>query len=227
MGFSFDCSGRRSVRGTPALAPRKVIAVLDTVSDKSVLDKSYMCSHVPRIYRIIGKVPKRDHFHSTIVIDLIGERIDTSKYCVISIETLSFDKENMSAYLTGLRYLKTIDNLVAVNLSIASDPGQQYEKDEHTILNDLLSKGVKIIVAAGNNSLELTKKECGVYPACLKARYYHANPNFIVAGWGKNQKPISKSNWAREFPVVLHELPPGLSGSSFAVPIETGNLFSK
>jgi len=93
-------------------------------------------------------------------------------YCLVIIKifntarTFNFDK-----YIKALKYISTIDVQVA-NLSFT---GKDFLQEEYDALKLLSNKGIKLIIASGNDALNLDKK-CNTYPACYK------NLNSIVVG---------------------------------------------
>jgi len=105
-------------------------------------------------------------------------------------------------------------------MSVAG-PGFNYQ--EYDTLYNLLQSGTKIIVAAGNNSLDLSFT-CDVFPAC----YFNDEPNFFVVG----AKDLKMSN--KKGPVNVKR--PGkdrcgfgicMSGTSQAAAEFTADLISK
>jgi hypothetical protein len=183
------------------------IAVIDTGTTASQMDRNYMCQNTEQE---IGN----GHPHGRNVMGLIGSRINSKRFCVVSIDL-------GRGYARALKKLLKSPQLVAVNLSLS---GQGFDQLEYDILNELLENGVTIVVAAGNKKTELNRNFCNTFPACLKLRFMD-NPNFIVVGSNTG----SYSNWSNEIPIELvdgtKKGSPELTGSSQSSAILTGRLF--
>ena len=226
---------------------KKVILVIDTGVTLKISKKEYMCTHIKSALSIVryesGILSSASRaLHGSNIVGLIGNRINTKKYCIVSIRTFTdYDSSIMNNYLRSLALAKSIPDIVAVNLSIQTDglpEVEQYSKKEHEAIQLLLNSGVKVVVAAGNGNRLLSKKTCTSYPACLKMRVKNAH-NFYVVGSAKTpckskycekEKALS-SNWSKYMPMSfengMNAGSPKMSGTSQATAIKTGRLFSK
>jgi hypothetical protein len=95
-----------------------------------------------------------------------------------------------------------------------------FDKLEYSYLSEIHKRGVKIVVAAGNNGMEL-KKGCNFYPACHKY-FLH---NMIVIGNLHNRD----SNYGEIIDYMIdgnRKGFPRMSGTSQSTAIFTGQLFS-
>lgn len=214
---------------------RKKIVVLDTGIHVDQLYRKYLCKNgVVSVANNDGSASgylRGYQAHGQNVVGLIGSRINTEKFCIVSIRVYSWNLRAIG-YLEGLEYAYNLTNVVAVNVSTSSTTTTghtSYIMKEHAKMLKLVQKGVKIHVAAGNDSLILKRKTCGVYPACLK-------PFFDELGYSKyftvvSSKTTSESNWATSFITQVkdghNKGKPPMSGSSQATAIYTGEEFSK
>ncbi len=162
--------------------------------------------------------------HGDNVVSIIGSKIDKSRYCIIPVTVffgpeLRFDEE---VYLKSLYTALQDPMAVGVNLSQA---GGRAVPGERESFSALVKRGVKVVVAAGNESLVLSEVSCPIYPAChaLKIK----DEDFIVVE--AEDLPVSN------YPKFPHARAPGvrrgtvspMSGTSQATAEHTGSLFGK
>jgi len=194
---------------------RRKIAVLDTGLYKYQEDSISACKdgHFSYSSDIYARHP-----HGPNVFDLISSRIDTKKYCLVSIKYL--DSEEIQDYLKGLYKTLNIQGLVGLNLSLSSKGAVLAE---FSILKKLASQGVLITVAAGNNGEIVDNKNCDYYPACLKKEI----PALVVVGSSTGVY----GNIYTVFDMVYEDGTKkglgSLTGTSQATAIHTGKRFSK
>jgi len=196
-----------------SLEKRKRIGVLDTGIQPHILNKKYMCKDMP-FYDLFGDGLDY-HGHGTNIVGLIGERIDSSKYCITSY---NLSKNSGLVSSNFLLYKMSKHNLVGLNLSLAS---KGYDGVEEKFLNDLSEQGVKIFIAAGNNKQNLNMN-CDVYPACHKILI----KSIIIVG----SKDRGYSNFGDIVDIELDGTKKGspeMSGTSQATAIATGKYFSR
>lgn len=218
---------------------RKVIVVVDTGIHEDQLFEPYVCKlpHldslekrsavvVPHPLTFLDRLfPENRNMykiHGRNIINIIGSKIDHKKYCILSIRFAASATE--TNYVEAIKLIKTVNNVVAVNLSIT---GGGIIKEETKTIADLIDKGIKVVCAAGNNSRKLTEKNCNAYPACLKARMpFKANKNLIVVG----NHDTDSSNSSTFFKVVdrpgLEQGYPPMTGTSQSTANYTGELFN-
>lgn len=194
---------------------RKKIVVLDTGANLSQRNKSYLCDS------------KQDFSFSSFnhgqnIIGLIGERINIKKYCIVSIKIYN-NSLRPSKYVSSLKSISKIKNVVAVNLSLS---GTGYLQVEHWYIYKMTHSGIKVFVSAGNNKEKLTEKKCNIYPACLKL-FYMKNPNFVVVGSSTG----NYSNYSDYLPIKLRDGTkqgnPAMTGTSQSTAIYAGELFNQ
>ena len=192
------------------------IAVIDTGVSREIADKSYMCQDNPIIE---PEVPD----HGTNIVGLIGDRINSKKYCVY-IFPLG-NPVSGTRYIQSLRHIaRNPEKYAGLNISLASDKPDAYEtfdKYEKMYLTDI-AKTVKIVVAAGNGRYKLDVG-CKIFPACHRESI---KVNMFVIG-------NSKSKMSNYGPLVDKMIDgdmqgsPAMSGSSQSTAIFTGSLFAE
>ncbi len=109
--------------------------------------------------------------HGSNIAQLIAEEAGSTGYCLIILKIFSQMGLDEQGYYKALEYAATL-NVQIVNLSLA---GTRLMAPESAALLKLLDKGVTIVAAAGNNSVDFDKYGCHTYPACL-------DPRIIVVG---------------------------------------------
>lgn len=190
---------------------RKRIYVLDTGISPAYATAKYMC-------RGHNAMSLGDTAHGDNVTSIIGIKIDMTKYCVYPVNIFpngqySQKRVNLALYLTVQD-----SNAVAVNMSIA---GPHKDKSEFQLLRSV-SRRLKVIVAAGNDNLDLRPGDCKAYPACygmvLKKNFYVVE----ASDMDKDNRPHFKhySELGRERGVIET-----MSGTSQACAEFTGGLF--
>jgi len=193
---------------------RKVIAVMDTGISYEQHHKKYMCSTLGITLMGVDLLDRNGH--GTNVVGLIGDQIDTKKYCIIIVKTEGDE------YLEGLNVITQVSNVVAVNLSWASSGIPSYlDRIELSYLKILEQSKVIIVAAAGNDHIEL-KPGCTVYPACHKPRIS------IMHVIGNNTS--SSSNYGPLVDMWIDGTnvgTPARTGTSQSAAIYTGTLFKK
>ena len=217
-------------RNIAARESRKVIAVIDTGFYSQDINKKYMCKtahwsvplYLPHFSKK-GLIPVSTfNEHGPNVIGLIGNKIDSTKYCIKSFRVLKIVAT--TSYLAALKAVVKEKNLVGLNISMGGDA---YFEEENEALKKLVKRGVKVNVAAGNDSRILTKKECTYYPACFKLRKAYQSNNFKVVG----AVDTGSSNTSEDFEILyrkgLEQGTPVKTGTSQATANYTGEIFSK
>jgi hypothetical protein len=193
---------------------RQRIAVIDSGIRRSMLDEDYMCKDMPIF--TTGVSGWDYHGHGTNVVGLIGERINTKKYCITSY-SLPSTENNMNDIIYFLFKMQN-HNVVGVNISMAS---AGFNRPEGEMIKHLTDKGVKVFVAAGNEGIELGAF-CDIYPACHKQK----NKSIIVVG----NKYNKNSNYGQYVDIWVDGNNKGymsMTGTSQATAITTGVYFSK
>jgi len=217
-----------------------VVAIIDTGIDSSFMKSSFLC---PTGHKDFTNTSLHDyHGHGTHVSGLIDqyvknktindsetiEKISTIKadYCQIILKY--FDpkhKDPLKAELQALRY--AID--MKVDYINFSGGGVDFSHKENLLIKEALKKGIKIIVAAGNNGTNLSKLP--FYPAILDNRLYVVGnlSNNNVKALSSNYGPYVNS-WEKGVDSISYgnlTMPVKMSGTSQATAIKTGKLIRK
>lgn len=167
-----------------ASAPFKV-SVIDTGYDK---EKNYVTLCKEGHYDFTTGLSDVGHDwygHGNFTIKSLAEVIKHTKYCVMVV--------TLPKVMTAEDIAKAVDIAVVngadiINLSIASGPPASkkytityWNKAEHDALERAWQKGIKIFVAAGNNSTTGIRQNldemCDIYPAC-----YLDNKGIVIVG---------------------------------------------
>lgn len=159
------------------IEPRIKIAIIDTgIKNHQV---KYLCKGFHYDFTKEGFFDKINH--GSIIIDLVMSNLDSDKYCIVlfkwtntysSSGTINIKKALFTIAQTDIRY---------INMSFSGI--DSYDKEEFSMLNELVKQNKKIFVAAGNDNLDLTKS-CNVFPACYKIRKNY----FVVGNYNKEKK---------------------------------------
>jgi len=146
---------------------RKIVAIVDT--GYSPIYEKYLCQGYPLI-DVTGTGPYDHHGHGTNVAGLILKGLNPKKHCLVFIKLY-----DPSAVDLKLMYVEELVNIKPdyVNMSFE---GNGYSVKEYRGLKYLADRGTKLIVAAGNEAIDLGKS-CRIYPAC-----HNIINNFYVVG---------------------------------------------
>jgi hypothetical protein len=204
---------------------RQKIVVIDTGVSFRHSIKSYMCKN--GVYSTYGDW-RDQHGHGSNVIGLIAEKIDSEKTCIVSIKLEMPKNKDPEVYI--LKAMEITEKMKPVAVNISMSGGVRFISELYSMMR-LLAAGTKIVVAAGNDSMDLDKKGCPVYPACylddMKKRNKVINTkNFIVVG-------TTDTNSSNTGSVVTVKEKgkdqgyPKMTGTSQATANFTGKLFSK
>jgi len=192
------------------------IAVMDTGLSPFQLEKPYMCKDKPFVNdENIAQFDKNGH--GTNVVGLIGNAIDSTKYCITS-----YGIHNWGSIESYNNMLEKIghDNPHAINLSWA-DEG--YSAVEYGLLKEYSDKGIIIAVAAGNKAQHMTEDSCDMWPACHALKI---KKNFYVIG-SPNKRYSNYGDFVYAYyPGDKQGFPPH-TGTSQSAANFTGKLFSK
>lgn len=152
-------------------------------------------------------------YHGTNIVGIIEKTAGPSTLYCIEVRKVYFNGVfNLQAYL---EVLSTDADIVHLSLS-----GTGYLREEVRLMRLLLDRGVLIVAAAGNDSLNLDNG-CNVYPAC-------ADPRIVVIGNGGSQT----SNYGKPVDAYLNgqKVTGGgltMSGSSQSAALFTGAVIKK
>lgn len=158
------------------------IAVIDTGILKSMEDMDFMCRDGVKDFTDTN--PYDLNGHGSNIVGIIGEAIDTSKYCIQSLKFYKYKKasnENSLFYLRALVYVSLNKDIKYLNLSL----GGKYPINdlEGEVLFKILSNKTVVAAAAGNNGDDLDTKEGKFFPASFKEKSdFKKFKNFFVVG---------------------------------------------
>lgn len=201
---------------------RKKIAVIDSGIDlKNEKLKPYICN--TGNFDFTGEGLQDTHGHGTNVSWLIVKNLNPKEYCVMSLKY--FSTTNHHNNLSGeIKSFIRAAELGAVLINF-SGGGMFASSAENQAVNYALSKGIKVVVAAGNNSTDLSR-DCNYFPACgIKHENF-----YVVGSTYENGQRLPSSNY--NGPVQNWEVgyqqegPDGkrLTGTSQATAVFSGNL---
>jgi subtilisin family serine protease len=160
------------------------IAVIDTginqyAKVKGLPLRDYMCEsgHTD----LTGKGIEDINGHGTNIAAIIAEGMNPAKQCLVIIkfyhnkeheDTLFKDKINSYKYWYYARI--TENGLIAalradVSYINMSQSGGSFFPKEERLLREFIASGVTVVVAAGNDNLDLSKA-CVAYPACYNIK---------------------------------------------------------
>lgn len=204
---------------------RQKIVVIDTgVSFRQSL-RPYMCKN--STYSTYGTWVDK-HGHGTNVIGLIAEKINPEKTCIVSVKLEIPKNRDPEGYI--LKAMEITEKMKPIAVNISMSGSARFTSELYSVMR-LLAFGTKIIVAAGNDSMDLDKKGCPVYPACylddMKKRNKVINTkNFIVVGTtDTNSSNVGSVVTVKE--KGKDQGYPKMTGTSQATANFTGKLFSK
>jgi subtilisin family serine protease len=225
----------------PALAQVKkpiVIAVIDTGLSEEYMAKPYICKFGHKDFSGTGLNDR--HGHGTHISGLIqqsaisgnvvsaselNKTLDTkANYCQVILKyydpTAKFNN-NLKNEIDALQYAINIK----VDMINFSGGGEEFSKEEQVLIKKALDMGIKIVVAAGNEKSDITKKP--FYPACDDPRLT------IVGNMGRNKQRLPSSNYGDKVNTwevgedVYSSLPHGsgvMTGTSQSTAIKSGKM---
>lgn len=159
------------------LDPRTRIAIFDTGIMLNKETRPWLCS--TGNFDATGTGLEDREGHGTNVAGLITKYLDITKYCLVIIKYYHLpDKQTNRP--EGITYADAWNALLKsdakyVNISISGDG---YSLQEYKAIKTLVSRGVKVVVSAGNHKMNFNYYPCTIYPACYKMY----SPNFYVVG---------------------------------------------
>tara|TARA_R110000868_G_scaffold66014_14_gene197079 strand:- start:9429 stop:10145 length:717 start_codon:yes stop_codon:yes gene_type:complete len=200
---------------------RDVVIVMDTGLTVNQDSLPYLCESGHVDFSGSGTIDDNNG-HGTNIAGLVARGLDTKKQCIVIVKYYDTDKDPYNKQEPGealdraWNYLLTT-NAKWINMSFV---GEVYVQNEYSAIKQLLARGTKVVVAAGNEALNFDDK-CERYPAC----YGFKSPNWYVVG----AYDLSLSNFGGPVNIVLQGMNqrghfgPLMSGSSQA----TGNATAK
>jgi hypothetical protein len=208
-----------SINTAYSIEMREKIAIIDTGINVAPNEKQYICED--GLHDMTGTGITDRHGHGNNIAHIIMANMKPTQ-CLIIIKYV----DSQDKGLMGKALLKALEiRPIFLNLSVS---GTDYDSTEHAVLSELVDS-TKIVVAAGNDSMNLNSESCNIFPAC-----YDFKKNFYVVG-SKNAitgNPSAFSNYGiqvkhYENGEYVYAGGKTLSGSSQAAAIFTGKLIRK
>lgn len=153
---------------------RQHIALIDTGINPSRALKPYLCRDGHKDFTNTGL---RDaEGHGTEMAQIIAEKINPKKSCIVNVKWVNDRKSKNRDDVPAIRYARHIHNVKLVNLSLS---GTYYDEKEYNAIQTLLVRNISVIVAAGNDGVDLSVG-CIAFPACYG---FSLNPHrfFVVS----------------------------------------------
>lgn len=147
------------------------VGVIDSGIDAKYADRLNLCKDKPGVDYTGTGLYSDETGHGTNVASLIQNfaNISKSSYCIIMYKVWTKNLPGdlvIKGTIDALRQAD-LDGVDIINISMASP--YSYSRDEHITFLKILSKGIIVLVAAGNQGLNL-QKNCNVYPACYSSK---------------------------------------------------------
>ncbi len=199
--------------GVFAQETRERVVIMDTGLTFNADSLPYVCKDGHMDFS--GSTLDDNVGHGTNVAGLVARGLDVHKQCITIIKYYDRDGKGQDPYngqkphdvlVAAWAYLLTLD-AKWVNMSFV---GEIYVKEEYSTIKTLLERGTKVVVAAGNETLDFAVK-CERFPAC----YSFKSPNWYVVG----AQDLSVSN----FNGPVNVLQPGLSQRGHFGPMMSGS----
>jgi subtilisin family serine protease len=118
--------------------------------------------------------------HGTNIVGLIVDNAKSKNYCIVLIKAYRLQKKPTKAFITEA--LVHAYNIGA-NVINLSGGGSEPIEAERQIVNKLLDKKITLVVAAGNEGLNLDKN-CRYYPACYDKRIFVIGSHDLSSNYG-------------------------------------------
>jgi hypothetical protein len=192
---------------------RKKIYVLDSGISAPYATAKYMCTD--HLATSVGGTEHGDN-----VTSIIGLKIDISNYCVYPVNVFPNGKYSQARVNRALYNILHDSDVVGLNMSLS---GAHNETLEFQLLRSISHK-LKVVVAAGNDNLDLKPGDCQRFPACyglvIKSNFYVVEASDIKT----DNRPHFKHYSA---PGRRRGVNNAMTGTSQACAEFTGNLFKK
>ena len=169
---------------TQAIETRVKIGVIDTGVYSWMEQMPYMCKDGAKNLTPFGK--EDDNGHGSHIVNIIGSRINSRKYCITSFKVFHKEEMTVTAAIGALILISQDDAFNYVNISMN---GVFKDDVEYRLIDHMTSKGIKFTIAAGNESKEISRVRCDQYPACYKFILNKPNNFYVIGAYD------SYSNW--------------------------------
>jgi len=180
--------------------PVVVVAVIDTGIAEELVTSKMLCKTGHKDFT--GTSIVDHHGHGTHVSGLIDQYVKNivlddkpislkiiqnkpAKYCQIILKYFDSkqDTDTLEAEIQAFREAIKL-NVDVINFS---GGGEEYSAREHALIKEALDLGIKVVVAAGNEKSNISKRP--YYPAALDSRLY------VVGNLMKDNKRAPTSNY--------------------------------
>ena len=215
---------------------RVKIAVIDTGVYRTMEKLPFMCKQ--KQVNFTNTVNFDTHGHGSNIAGIIGESLNTKTHCILPVKFYSQKSSgdvNLENFIKSLQYVIKDIGIRYVNLSMGGPDADIREKN---LIKRLLTRGVTVVAAAGNESQNLDSCKKVILPQTVIIRcnkFYPASyrddfkyPNFFVV---KSQAPSSNygsvvTDSFRGIKVGPKSLPyvPKMTGTSQAAAQKTAQL---
>lgn len=209
------------------LEVRKKIVMIDTGISRAQMKGEYACRDYQHDFTHdedgIDRVG-----HGTNVFGLISDTINPKTHCIASYKVTSAGHGEQSVIYNTVNAIYKAIRIGAVSINISMSGKDSQSESEYRAMSMALDNEIKIVVAAGNDSAELSKYNCNVYPACYKLRFLQEKhkkvKNYFVVGCSS----IPFSNKGEVIDLFENRCSrvgsPSMSGTSQAAGVFTGKL---
>lgn len=173
---------------TTCLAESRIkVAVVDTGIYRFMQKMDFMCKDSPKSF--IDNDPYDNHGHGSNIVGIIGESLNAKTHCIVSLKFYDTGRQNGQAHLNAsikaMRYILSDIKIRYVNFSMGGSEPSILEKN---YIKRMLTRGMTITAAAGNESSNLDTKNGKYYPASYRDEF--KNSNFYVIA-----SSLSSSNY--------------------------------
>jgi len=215
-----------------------VIAVVDTgFGYKDAGNEAHLCKHGHRDFTYeqkfyhhpnsIDPVPLDTQGHGTNIVGIIETytKLTRVNYCIMIL------KYNEGSWIGNNNMINTVNSFnYATNMGVDyinySSGGQEPNESEKVAVLRFLDQGGRMVVAAGNDNLNLDLFQNGFYPAKYDRRLV------VVGSLDYNGNKLLSSNFGSivnrwELGLLVTAYGVTMSGTSQATAIATGKLVSK
>lgn len=199
------------------------IAVIDTGIRNLSEIMPFLCKMGHQNFVDPTKAPFDEHGHGTVVSWLIIRNLDPNKYCIVIYKYTSGLRRNSNSLQNSIIAIRAAVNF-GVRYINYSSTGYGYNAEEVAMYKIVLAHNIRVIVAAGNNGINLNSK-CVIFPACAPLKH----PNFYVIGNCNNGHYHPTSNYGGPVKICRNGEQQGpsnlqMSGTSMSTAIFTNEL---
>jgi subtilisin family serine protease len=192
---------------------RRIIALVETGLNPAPEVLPYLCESGSRDFT--GTDMKDRIGHGTVIAKLAVEGLDPRKVCFVVLKWANQGGGSPEHVLQAIKYAIGIGASI-INLSLG---GESWSTDEHRALEVALAQHIHVVVAAGNDGLNMSRV-CPYYPAC----YRFKSPYFHVVGSYDGDVREEWSNWGTPITDRACGISAGLRGTSLSAARVTNRI---